>query len=194
MSASNEGNPRLTELLRQVRDGSQPAAAALVRIYSPAVLRVVRRMLNRRLRDKFDSDDFTQAVWASFFAQPARWSELRRPAQLIGLLQRMARNKVVDEHRRRMATRKYRVTKERQLPSSDQGPQDWLAARQASPSQLAIAREQWDRMLVAQPPQNQHILQLKLAGMTNRSVADQLGVSEKTVQRVLQRLMRRSDE
>lgn len=194
MSASNEGNPRLIELLRQVRDGSQQAAAELVRIYSPSVLRAVRRRLNPRLRNKFDSDDFTQAVWASFFARPARWNLLQRPEQLIGLLQRMARNKVVDEHRRRMMTRKYRVTKERQLPSAGQGPQDWLAASQASPSQLAIARERWDRMLVAQSPQHRHILQLKLDGLTNRSVADQLGVSEKTVQRVLRKLMRRSGE
>jgi RNA polymerase sigma factor (sigma-70 family) len=194
MTLAKEENPRLVELLRQVRNGSQKAAAELVRIYSPSVLRVVRRMLNPRLRNKFDSDDFTQAVWASFFAQPARWAELRRPEQLIGLLQRMARNKVVDEHRRRMATHKYSVTKERPLPSADDGPQEWLIARQPSPSQLAMARERWNRLLVAQSPQHQNIIRLKLGGMTNRSVAARLGVSEKTVQRVLQRLMRRSFE
>ncbi len=145
-------------------------------------------MLNSRLRNKFDSADFTQAVWASFFACPARWAGLRRPEQLIALLQRMARNKVVDEHRRRV-TQKYSVQREQRMPSW--GIPDRMRSNQPTPSQMAIAREQWDRMLRAQPSRHREVLRLKAAGMTNRAIAERLEVSEKTVARVLQRLQRR---
>ena len=100
-------------LMEQARAGSQSALRDLVSKYGAHVLRVVRQKLNKALRPKFDSQDFVQAVWASFFAVlPDRYS-FDRPEDLVALLTEMARNKVVDAVRQRLLTQKYNVSRER---------------------------------------------------------------------------------
>ncbi len=181
-------------LVQRASDGSQQAAQELVQTYSRCILRTVRRTLNTQMRGKFDSDDFVQAVWASFFATPSKWADLQQPQQLIGLLRRMVRNKVVDEHRRRMATQKYRVQRELPLQLLDGAERNWLRSHDPSPSQWAMANERWRGLLRGHGPRHRAIVRLKLRGMTNRSVAERLGISEKTVQRVLQQMVRDADK
>jgi RNA polymerase sigma factor (sigma-70 family) len=175
------------ELLDRARQGSDEAAWDLVEAYGPYVLRAIRRTLSRELRGKFDSEDFAQAVWASFFTSPDRLGGVTEPRQLVGLLATMARNKVIDEMRRRFQTQKYAVRREQPLAELPDAPVH-LASRDPTPSQFAIARERWVRLLQAQPERHRQVVRLKLMGRTHRSIAGQLGVSEKTVQRVLDRL------
>ena len=59
-------------LMKGVRSGSQEAAWRLIDLYAGHIRRVVRRTIDRRLRSQFDSVDFVQLVWASFFRQPAQ--------------------------------------------------------------------------------------------------------------------------
>ena len=59
-------------LMQSVREGSQEAARTLFERYGPHIRRVVRRKLHQKLRPQFDSVDFVQDVWASFFAQQGR--------------------------------------------------------------------------------------------------------------------------
>ena len=188
MTTPAEGDSDFIRLLQRVLEGSERAVCELVGTYGPYLVRTIRRRLDPQMRGKFDSDDFTQVVWADFFAHRSTWADFRHPRQLIALLQRMGRNKVVDEHRRRMATRKYSLQRERPLQSLNGERQDWLRSSDPTPSQLAMARERWHSLLRGQPRLYREIFRLKLSGMTNRSVATRLGISEKTVQRVLQRL------
>ena len=102
--------------MRGVREGSQDAGWKLVETYGPHILRVVRRSLSQDLRTKFDSIDFVQAVWASIFAEPTRLATFEQPEQLIAYLAAVARNKVVDEFRRRVQTQKFDVKRERASP------------------------------------------------------------------------------
>ena len=58
---------RFRELIALVRAGDQAASEALVHEYGSHIMRAVRRRMKRRMRDRFDSQDFAQAVWASVF-------------------------------------------------------------------------------------------------------------------------------
>jgi RNA polymerase sigma factor (sigma-70 family) len=95
-------------LVRRVRAGDGAAAAELVRLYEPAVRRVVRlRLRDPRLRRVLDSTDVCQSVLASFFARAAAGQfELDRPEQLLRLLAVMARNKLAGQARRAYVTRR----------------------------------------------------------------------------------------
>jgi RNA polymerase sigma-70 factor (ECF subfamily) len=179
---------RFAELLEAARQGQDEAAAELVASYGPHVMRTIRRTLSREIRGKFDSIDFAQAVWASLFSSPEQLDGVKEPQQLVGLLATMARNKVIDELRRRVQTQKYSVRRERPLYDENHGEGE-LASRDPTPSQFAIARERWVSMLRAQPAHHRQVIRLKLMGKTNRSIATQLGLSERTVGRVLDRLM-----
>ncbi len=178
-------------LMRQIREGSETASRELVVNYGRHVLRMVRRKLSRSLRSKFDSQDFVQAVWASFFAfQPDRY-RFDRPEELVAFLTEMARNKVVEVVRQRMQTEKYNVNRERSLGGSE-SPTDSPISSQPPPDEIAIAREEWQRLLESQPAHYQQILQLLGGGHARQEVARDLGLSEKTIYRVVRKLQPRS--
>jgi RNA polymerase sigma-70 factor (ECF subfamily) len=174
-------------LLAQVRDGSQDAAWTLIELYGPHLQRVVRRKLNNDMRSKFDSIDFVQAVWLSFFRDRSQILDFRTPEQLVGFLAQVARNKVVDETRRRVFSQKHGVRKERPL---DERVSEQATSQAGTPSQFAIAREAWEKLLAEQPTHYQSIIQLKYLGHTNREIAVKLDLHEKTIGRVLERLLR----
>ena len=177
------------ELVARLREGSQDAAWDLVELYGPHILRVVRRSLTREIRPKFDSQDFVQAVWASFFTHRDRFLDIDKPEQLVGLLAAMARHKIVDEVRRRLETQKHNVRRERSMDDSNVVVKESLVSDDPTPSQIAMARERWRQIMDQQPPQNRQIVNLRLAGETHQAIAKALGISKKTVQRVLQRIL-----
>src|SRR5262249_6243438 len=58
------------QLLRDIQLGREEAARKLVDRYGSALLRVIRRRLDPRLRQQFDSIDFLQEALATFLCQP----------------------------------------------------------------------------------------------------------------------------
>jgi len=178
------------DLIRQAREGSEDAAWQLVDQYGEAIRRAVRRSLSKQLRPKFDSLDFVQLVWTSFFRVRNKLDRFSRPEELTAYLLTMARNKVGMEIRRRLMTDKYNVNRERALDCSDDREQADQPNRQPPPIDVAIAREQWSRMLQDQPNHYRQIVELRLRGHTYRHIADVLNLDECTVRRFLKRLLR----
>src|SRR4030088_3343486 len=57
----------LSEFLKRIQAGDEGAARELLGRFEAEVRLVVRRQLPRLLRSRFDSLDFLQSVWGSFF-------------------------------------------------------------------------------------------------------------------------------
>jgi RNA polymerase sigma-70 factor (ECF subfamily) len=178
-----------TALMQRLNEGSQDAARELFERYGPHIQRVVRRKLDRKLRSKFDSLDFVQDVWTSFFAARQGRREFDRPEALVAFLANMAYHKVIDAFRQRVQTRKHNVRREHSLESSRTGLGGNLVAQQPTPSQVVVAKERWEMMLQGQPAHYQDILRLLRQGNTHQEVADRLGLNEKTVRRVVQKIL-----
>jgi RNA polymerase sigma-70 factor (ECF subfamily) len=176
-------------LMERVREGSEEAAWELVERYGDAVRRAVRRALNARLRPKFDSLDFVQLVWLSFFRQSEHALRFTQPAELVAFLAKMATNKVGLEVRRRLLTQKYNVNRESPLEQSV-AEEVRVCDRQPAGIDVAIAREQWDRIVSGQPQGYRKIIQLRLQGLTNQEIADRLHIAQSTVRRFLKKLFR----
>jgi RNA polymerase sigma factor (sigma-70 family) len=186
----SEGSSGFQDLMDQIAGGSESAVERLLGLYGDHLCRAVRRRLNRALRPKFGTSDFVQSVWASFFRDRSQLSRFRRSSELIAFLTRVANNKVVDEYRRRLETQKANVNRERSM--SDDAYQDSrLPCHDPTPSQAAIADEEWARMQGAVPSQYRAILELRAAGETHEEIARRLGVNEKTIRRVLGKLRTR---
>ena len=173
--------------------GSQDAAWELIEVYGPHVRRYVRRTLTSDLRSKFDSIDFAQIVWASFFREPQRIRALTTPQQLLGYLATMARNKVIDESRRRLDSRKHDVRREEPLEHTPSGKERLLHSHDPSPSSVAVARERWNRLVGNQPEDVRRMLELRFCGETYDEIARRLEINEKTVRRTLARLIADDD-
>ena len=181
-------------LLGRVRAGSEQAIQQLVDIYGNHVRRVVRRRLNKSLRAKFDSLDFVQSMWASFFEHRSQIAEFNSPEALAGYLGRIAGNKVIEQCRRYLQTEKHDVNRERSLHEAGAG--EWLqpTSPRSSPSEVVCAKEQWQRLLENQPAHYQRMVRLRAEGAAYTEIAAELGVDESTVRRVLQRLLKRLEE
>jgi RNA polymerase sigma factor (sigma-70 family) len=174
--------PEFNRLLSQARTGDESAARELVERFTPFMKRVIRTRLDRRLRPAFDSADFSQAAWASFFARPSQPHEFQEPEELVRFLEEVARNKVVEQIRRRLGTRNRRVRREIPMENGDRFP-----AASPTASQEAIAQERWQQALEKQPD-HQAIVQSFRIGFSQREIADHLGISERTVRRAIRRL------
>jgi RNA polymerase sigma factor (sigma-70 family) len=173
-------------LLQRVGEGSQEAAWELVEQYGERIRRAVRRLLHERMRGQFDSLDFVQLVWKSFFSDRATTARFQQPEELVAYLATMARNKVGTEARRLLRTQKHDVRRE--VPLHSQAPEGLLSPRGDAPLDLAVARETYAQLLQGQPAHYRRILEMKLQGYSCREIADALGLAECTVRRFLNKL------
>jgi RNA polymerase sigma-70 factor (ECF subfamily) len=156
--------------------------------YGHHILRVVRRKLTKKMRTRFDSADFVQDVWASFFADPHLRSAYQRPEALVQLLASMAHKKVTDEFRRQLETQKRDLNREHSLDSGLAFQGGDVADPRPSPSRLISAKEQWNRLLQSQPDRYQRLLVMLGQGDSPAEIARQLGLNEKTVRRLVRRI------
>jgi len=173
--------------IERICAGSEEAAWQFIETYGPHIQRVVRRRLHQCLRSKFDSVDFVQMVWASFFADTHRIAQIQDPETLIRYLVTLARNKVIEESRRRMKYQKHNVNRERPLGDADTS-ETRSRQRQETPSQFAMARERWLRLMSDQSDRNRRIVELRMKGATYVEIGEQLGIHERTARHVIEHL------
>jgi RNA polymerase sigma-70 factor (ECF subfamily) len=172
-------------LIQQVQQGSHEAARQLADAYGPHVRRYVHRTLSRDLRSQYDSLDFVQLVWASFFHEPEDLPEIDSPAQLISYLVGMAQHKLLDE-RRRLHAQKNDVAREERYDLPDKH----IKSRDPTPSAVAIFHEEWDTLVTRQPAEVGRVVQLRYEGATYQEIADELKINERTARKAIDRLQR----
>jgi RNA polymerase sigma factor (sigma-70 family) len=193
LTRGDEGD--LKGFLARIQAGEEDAARELLTRYEAEVRLVVRRQLPRLLRSRFDSLDFLQSVWGSFFRRVRSGpglAEFEDQRHLVAFLARAAKNKVIDEYRR-AGSQKQDMHREEPIWADGDHPRE-LAARTDSPSQVAEAKELYDRLRDLLPEERHAILDLKAQGLSSRDIGQRLGISERTVQRVLEDLRRRTDD
>src|SRR5262249_40177836 len=145
--AMTESHEAFTRLMERMRAGCPEAARELFDRYGAHVLLVVRRKLHQRLRTQYDSLDFTQAVWASFFAVPPQRYTFDGPDELLGFLSQLASNKVIEVFRARFRTNKHNLNREVPIRDDDAVQAPEPSARQPTPSQVAMAKERWEQLV-----------------------------------------------
>lgn len=178
------------QLMDRVRRRDEVAIRELLEAFSPHVIGAVRRSLTPETRREFDSSDFAQIVWGSVLCDLQQIEQLDSPQRLAKFLIKVARHKVVDQYRRQFLTQKRDAGQQVSL-DGDLDEQQLAAAKQfeATPSEHAMAAELWDRLLARTPQHFRPILQLRREGLSCDEIAERLGINERTVRRLLKKLM-----
>ena len=193
--SAKPGNFKL--LITAMAEGSEEAAWQLTELYTPHIMRAVRSSLPKRIRPKIDSQDFVQSVWASILLKRGRLAQFQNPEQFIGYLAAMAKNKVVDKYRH-YRTQKKDVYTEVRIPAIEHNSpgltprnaaEGTLPSRDPTPSQVAVAREGWRRLIDVSSDRDRQIVSMRIQGQTYAAIANRLKVNEKTVQRALNRML-----
>jgi RNA polymerase sigma-70 factor (ECF subfamily) len=176
------------DLLARIRAGSEEAAQQMLQRYGRHLLYIIRGRMHRKLRSKFDSLDFLQDVWASFFAHPPPQHAFDGPEAFIAFLTRLANNKVAEVTRQRLTGHKFNVNREHSLDGSARIEALRLVDPHAVPVEEVSTDEQWDRLLDTLPVRDQRILRLLRQGHSHLEIARHLGIHEKTVERLVRRI------
>jgi DNA-directed RNA polymerase specialized sigma24 family protein len=96
---------------------------------------------------------------------------------------------VINEVRHRVIRHKHNVLLEEPLHDSTipapQAPQ----GHDPTPSQVAVARERWQRLMAGRPPLHQKIIALRYTGETYRQIAEKVGMHERTVRKIVEQIM-----
>jgi RNA polymerase sigma-70 factor (ECF subfamily) len=181
-------DPKFRNLVARARAGDEDAVGELLRAFEDDVRTMVRVRLPRLLRTQFDSLDFVQAVWKSVLAAwVEKESDFENPAHFRGFLAGVTRNKVLAEYRRRTRTRKYDLGREEPLRlhrGSGVEPQALLSS-DPTPSEEAQVHDRMDWLTEGRPRETR-VVELLQQGSTQEEISRQLGVSDRTVRRIIE--------
>jgi RNA polymerase sigma factor (sigma-70 family) len=171
-----------TRLMAGLRAGDSAAIEEIARRHGRAIRAAVRQHLHPRLRDRLDSIDVVQDVWASFLGIPPERLKFDSPVALAAFLKQVAIHRVVDVYRERFKTQKNDITRE------TTGDGESARVCTATPSMCVSANEEWERML-SNFPESKRVILLRLRdGHDHHEIAQMANVSVSTVNRLVKRL------
>lgn len=149
---------------------------------------MVRARLPKKLRSQFDSLDFVQAVWQSFFLEIHRDERSFESEQhLRKFLAGVVRNKVFEQHRRLTRTEKYDLAREERLyiRRGDRDVPREVISPEPSPSQAAQASDRLEQLIAGCSPLEVEVITLRHQGLTFAEIAMRTGVNERTARRII---------
>ena len=132
---------------------------------------------------RFDSQDFAQDVWLSFFRAALDRADLQDERSLVAYLAQMARLKVAEEYRHQTTQK---IGLGRDVPFSRTGDP---TGRGPTPSADALADDEWDRLTAGLSDRERQMLKMLRDGHTHADTAAAFQLSEKTVQRLVRRIL-----
>lgn len=176
------------DLIRRVRAGDEQAAAELVRLYEPAIRRVVRiRLRDTRLRRLLDTIDICQSVFLNFFVRTAAGQfDLETPEQLLKLLATMARHNLANEALKQQAARR----DHRRLAEAGAGAGE-PASSGPSPSEYVMAQELLQETRRRLSPEDRRLLELRELGREWGEIAVSVGGRPEALRKRLARAVDR---
>ena len=178
----------ISDLIARAKEGDETAIRDFLSQFEQEVRIMVRGRLPRTMRSQFDSMDFVQTVWQSFFSDlRAKPREFENVRHLRGFLAGLARNKVYQEHRRLSRTAKYALEREEPLylkrgnKEIDRG----LVSPEPSPSETFQATDRLAQLTAGCNPRDVEIITLRHQGLTFEEIAARIGLNERSVRRVI---------
>ncbi|HEV3143377.1 MAG TPA: RNA polymerase sigma factor [Gemmataceae bacterium] len=176
--------PTDQQLLEELRNGGHEAATVLYRRYAKRLRQLIRSKCSAALARRLDADDILQSVFHAFF-KGAKGGCYQVPAgeELWPLLLVIALNKIRTQGSfHRAAKRDVRLTcgldDSKVLKQSVQE----LETHEPMPLLQLVANEALERI----PPSQREIIELRVAGHEVEQIAQIVGRSKRTVERILQ--------
>ena len=181
------------ELIARARAGDQRAADELFNRFARRLGRLAATRLDRLVRRRVDPEDVVQSAYRSFFTRLSDGQfALSQWDEIWGLLARITVRKCGRKSEQAHAARRDAAREVSFSSSSDDSCAAWQpTARNPTPEEAMVLAETVESLLAGFDAQEQEIVGLRLQAFTEREISEQVGRSERTVRRVLERLRRR---
>ncbi len=188
--------PAFEAVMDRLRHGDQQAAGDVFRRYAGRLVGLARRRLDERARRLIDPEDVTQSVFRTFFRRCAdhqfdlvSWDGLWSLLTVITL-------RKCGRQTRQLRAGCRDVRREEAPPAGPDGSLGgWEApGREPTPAEAATLADTVEQLLRDLDEREQGVVTLSLAGHSIPDISRQLGRSERTVYRVLDRVRRQLRE
>jgi RNA polymerase sigma-70 factor (ECF subfamily) len=166
------------------------AATDVFHRYEGRLVALARSRLSARLAQRIDPEDVVQSAYRSFFTEIHDGTyDVRPGADLWQLLATITLHKLQRQVQRHSA-QKRAVQREEHFGSEDTllRMQAHLSAPGPSPMEAASLVDEMEQLLLRFDDSERSILELRLQGYTLDEVARQVGCTERTVRRILDRI------
>jgi RNA polymerase sigma-70 factor (ECF subfamily) len=183
MAAENE----FDRLLERLRRGDEQAAAEVFHRFARRLIALARNQLDSRIRTRVEPEDVVQSVFRSFFTrfdsgqfQLGDWDSLWTVLAVITVRKCANRREFWHAAKRDL---------QRETEAARQGdPLQKALARDPTPAEAAILSEVVEQLMKHVAERDRAILTLHLQGCDIAAISEQVGRTERTVRRTLERV------
>lgn len=169
------------------------AAAQLFHRYLRRLCRLAQTRLSPRLAQRIDAEDIVMSAYRSFFisAKAGRFW-IRESGDLWALLTKITLRKLYRSAAHHLAEMRC-IHREIPLPSADE-PAAWILCEQPRIEDAVALADEVESVLRSLPEQQRRVLELRLQGELLADIAEEIGISERTVRRIVKDLEQRLRE
>lgn len=182
-------SPSFDQLWAGLNAGDQDAARKLYERFIDQLIRLAAKKLKYQLGSHADPEDVAHSVFESFFeGLQGRAFEARNWGMVFGLLAHITFRKCLKRKRSEMQARRN--------PGAPVGPLDAIEAATASPgpAEEAMVAELLGAALGRLDPLERQVIDAHLGGRTTDATAQQVGLSTRTVQRIITEFRNRLEQ
>jgi RNA polymerase sigma-70 factor (ECF subfamily) len=174
--------------------GDEDAAAALYFRYVKKLVTLAQRRLSAKLKPRLDPEDIVQSAFRSFFVRAREGKfEFKGDDDTWKLLVQITIHKTLKQvahHRRAKRNAAAEV-------SAGPGDHDMLVSvlsREPTPDEAAIFIDELEFFLRDLRPEDRKIIELRLEGFDQLEIAKRLGISDRTIRRLFERIRSLADK
>jgi RNA polymerase sigma-70 factor, ECF subfamily len=186
--------PREDDLLKLWRAGDQDAARQLFDRYVNQLLALARRRISQRIAGRVDAEDIVQSVFRTFFHRAREGQfQIDDPDDLVKLLARITVHKTL----RQVAFHKRgKRDAGRETGQGEDGNDQLMTvlAGEPGPEETAILLDAMEQFLAKLEPKDRQILQLRMEGYSNVEIADKLGITDRKIRRLMERIRGQAEQ
>jgi RNA polymerase sigma-70 factor (ECF subfamily) len=176
------------ELVARWRAGNQDAARLLFDRYVDRLVALARRRISPRLRGRVDPEDVVQSVFRTVFGR-LREGQFQLEAQddLCKLLMRVTVHKALRQVEYHGAGKR---DAGRESPQGDPARDEMMEVldREPAPEAVVAFLDQLEHFLKELGPLERQVVELRLQGDSNEDIAAKLGVVDRRVRRIVERV------
>jgi RNA polymerase sigma-70 factor (ECF subfamily) len=176
------------ELVDRWRAGDQDAARLLFDRYVDRLAALARQRIGQRMAARVDADDVVQSVFRTFFGRLREGQySIADQDDVCKLLVRITVHKTLRQVEYQGAARR---DPGHEAPQGDCSPERMmeLLSKQPSPETAISFLDELEHFLSELRPDERQILERRFQGQSNEEVAAALGVSDRKVRRVIERV------
>ncbi len=184
----SETPPESKVLVELCRAGDQEAARQIFERYASRLVALARRQISQRMASRVDPEDVVQSVFRSFFGRvKAGKFRFEEQNDLGKLLVGITVHKTLRKIQFHKAGKRDRRLEVFQGEGSLEGIEGLLDG-EPTPEAVVAFLDQLEHFLSQLRPQERQILEMRLEGYSNGEIAKKLGIYDRKIRRVIERI------